>query len=86
MVNFFYLDPAMDGVNQWPMISEGHASARTEFVYNIDEIVNNSAIRYMCTLIECFHIFFQGYFNTNRIMNIFFKSYTPRPTYNFNFF
>ena len=57
---FFYLDPAMDGVNQWPMISEGHASARTEFVYNIDEIVNNSAIRYMCTLIECFHIFFKG--------------------------
>ena len=39
------LDPAMDGRNQWSMISEGKASARTEFVYNIDQILNNSAIR-----------------------------------------
>ena len=44
-MKLFVLDPAMDGVNQWPMISEGRASARTEFVYNIDEIFNSSAIR-----------------------------------------
>ena len=39
------LDPALDGVNQWPMISEGEASARTEFVYNIDEVTQRSALR-----------------------------------------
>ena len=40
-----FLDPYMDGVNQWPTISTGMASARNEFVYNIDELANNSAIR-----------------------------------------
>ena len=44
---YFISDPAMDGKNQWPMISEGHASARTEFVYNIDQIANCSAIRFV---------------------------------------
>ena len=39
------LDPALDGVNQWPMISEGKTSARTEFVYNLDEIAQKSALR-----------------------------------------
>ena len=39
----------MDGRSQWPTISQGKPSARTEFVYNIDEILNNSAIRYMIT-------------------------------------
>lgn len=38
-------DASMDGRNQWPTISQGAKSARTEFVYNIDEIANNSAIR-----------------------------------------
>lgn len=38
-------DPSMDGKNQWLTISEGLSSARTEFIYNIDEIYNNSAIR-----------------------------------------
>ena len=46
---FFYyypfLDSKMDGKNQWPTISQGKPSARKEFVYNIDEIQNNSAIR-----------------------------------------
>ena len=44
-MKLFVLDPAMDGVNQWSMISEGRASARKEFVYNIDEVFNSSAIR-----------------------------------------
>ena len=39
------LDSKMDGKNQWPTISQGKPSARKEFVYNIDEIQNNSAIR-----------------------------------------
>lgn len=37
----------MDGVNQWATVSNGAPSARTEFVYNIDEIDKNAAIRYM---------------------------------------
>jgi len=36
----------MDGVNQWATISSGAPSARNEFVYNIDEIANNAAIRF----------------------------------------
>ncbi|WAR29521.1 ARSI-like protein, partial [Mya arenaria] len=38
-------DAGMDGVNQWPTISSGAPSARSEFVYNIDDIDNNAAIR-----------------------------------------
>lgn len=38
-------DVDMDGRNQWPMINNGAPSARTEFVYNIDELQNNAAIR-----------------------------------------
>ncbi|XP_071099625.1 arylsulfatase I-like [Haliotis cracherodii] len=35
----------IDGVSQWDMIKSQGASARTEFVYNIDEIKNTAAIR-----------------------------------------
>lgn len=38
-------DNKMDGRNQWPALSQGAKSARQEFVYNIDDIKNNSAIR-----------------------------------------
>ncbi|XP_052248928.1 arylsulfatase B-like isoform X2 [Dreissena polymorpha] len=38
-------DAGMDGVNQWATVSNGAPSARTEFVYNIDEIDKNAAIR-----------------------------------------
>ncbi|XP_025086916.1 arylsulfatase B-like [Pomacea canaliculata] len=36
----------IDGVNQWEMLSQGAASNRFEFVYNIDTIMNSTAIRY----------------------------------------
>ncbi|KAL4224928.1 hypothetical protein ACF0H5_015624 [Mactra antiquata] len=36
---------SIDGVNQWLSLSEGHNSSRTEFLYNIDEVTNSSAIR-----------------------------------------
>ncbi|KAL4218594.1 hypothetical protein ACF0H5_021184 [Mactra antiquata] len=39
------LGESMDGVNQWKTISEGKLSARNEFIYNIDDIANNAAIR-----------------------------------------
>ncbi|KAK7500422.1 hypothetical protein BaRGS_00008329 [Batillaria attramentaria] len=35
----------IDGVSQWESIVTGSESPRTEFVYNIDEIDNNAAIR-----------------------------------------
>ncbi|WAR29517.1 ARSB-like protein [Mya arenaria] len=38
-------DAGMDGVNQWPTVSSGAPSARSEFVYNIDDIDKNAAIR-----------------------------------------
>ncbi|XP_064601569.1 arylsulfatase B-like [Liolophura sinensis] len=38
-------DPTTDGVNQWATVSEGAPSARTEFVYNINDIAENAAIR-----------------------------------------
>ncbi|OWF37333.1 arylsulfatase B-like [Mizuhopecten yessoensis] len=38
-------DPHMDGVSQWEMLQNGTSSARTEFVYNIDDIKGNAAIR-----------------------------------------
>ncbi|XP_053405001.1 arylsulfatase I-like [Mercenaria mercenaria] len=38
-------DPTLDGVNQWQAISAGARSLRSEFVYNIDEVDNRSAIR-----------------------------------------
>ncbi|XP_050408585.1 arylsulfatase J [Patella vulgata] len=39
-------DTSMDGVSQWEMLRTGVApSARTEFIYNIEQISNNSAIR-----------------------------------------
>lgn len=43
---FLPADSGMDGVNQWDMVSSGASSARPEFVYNIDEIEKNAAIRY----------------------------------------
>nr|KAG5692146.1 hypothetical protein BaRGS_020694 [Batillaria attramentaria] len=36
----------IDGVNQWDMLSTGGDSKREEFVYNIDTILNSTAIRY----------------------------------------
>lgn len=39
------VDFNMDGINQWASISQGAPSARTEFVYNIDPIRGNAAIR-----------------------------------------
>ncbi|XP_064601366.1 arylsulfatase B-like [Liolophura sinensis] len=38
-------DPTIDGVNQWATVSEGAPSARNEFVYNINDIEHNAAIR-----------------------------------------
>ncbi|KAL3843147.1 hypothetical protein ACJMK2_021099 [Sinanodonta woodiana] len=38
-------DPGIDGMNMWPTISENKSSPRTEFIYNIDEIDKNAAIR-----------------------------------------
>ncbi|XP_046573858.1 arylsulfatase I-like [Haliotis rubra] len=35
----------IDGVSQWGMIKSQNVSARTEFVYNIDEVEGTSAIR-----------------------------------------
>ncbi|KAF0296118.1 Arylsulfatase I [Amphibalanus amphitrite] len=37
-------DP-LDGFDQWPMLSAGQPSARTEMVYNIDEKLPNAALR-----------------------------------------
>ncbi|KAK7476922.1 hypothetical protein BaRGS_00031861 [Batillaria attramentaria] len=39
-------DSKIDGVNQWDMLSTGGDSKREEFVYNIDTILNSTAIRY----------------------------------------
>lgn len=39
------VDFKIDGINQWESISRGEPSARTEFVYNIDPIRGNAAIR-----------------------------------------
>ncbi|WAR29522.1 ARSB-like protein [Mya arenaria] len=41
-------DAGIDGVNQWPTISSGAPSARSEFVYNIDEIFKNAGISNIC--------------------------------------
>ncbi|XP_033752404.1 arylsulfatase J-like [Pecten maximus] len=38
-------DHHMDGISQWDMLQHGTHSARTEFVYNIDDISGNAAIR-----------------------------------------
>ncbi|KAK7480441.1 hypothetical protein BaRGS_00028360 [Batillaria attramentaria] len=35
----------IDGIDQWSMLSEGKPSKRKEFVYNIDEVDQNAAIR-----------------------------------------
>jgi len=35
----------MDGVSQWNMLTSGGDSSRTEFVYNIDNLNDNAAIR-----------------------------------------
>ena len=40
-----FSDPDIDGVSQWATLNEDEASARTEFVYNIDELDGLSAIR-----------------------------------------
>ncbi|XP_013399823.1 arylsulfatase B [Lingula anatina] len=39
------LDSDLDGVNQWPTVNTGSPSARNEFVYNIDDVKRNGAIR-----------------------------------------
>ncbi|KAK7098569.1 arylsulfatase B-like [Littorina saxatilis] len=36
----------IDGVNQWDMLSNNGPSQRDEFVYNIDTIINSTAIRW----------------------------------------
>ncbi|KAK3596800.1 hypothetical protein CHS0354_036639 [Potamilus streckersoni] len=38
-------DDSIDGLDMWPTISENTPSPRKEFVYNIDEILKNAAIR-----------------------------------------
>ncbi|KAK3594007.1 hypothetical protein CHS0354_040754 [Potamilus streckersoni] len=38
-------DPGLDGIDQWPTIQSGAPSKRSNFVYNIDEIMKNAAIR-----------------------------------------
>ncbi|KAK3596802.1 hypothetical protein CHS0354_036641 [Potamilus streckersoni] len=38
-------DAGMDGMDMWPTISNNAPSPRKEFVYNIDEILHNAAIR-----------------------------------------
>jgi hypothetical protein len=35
---FIYLDPNLDGIDQWDSLKTGQASKRTEFVYNIDDL------------------------------------------------
>ena len=40
-----FSDPDIDGVSQWAALNEDEASARTEFVYNIDELDGMAAIR-----------------------------------------
>ena len=42
---FMFSDPGIDGVSQWAALNEDEASARTEFVYNIDELDGMAAIR-----------------------------------------
>lgn len=37
--------PNIDGVNQWPTISEGSPSERNEILLNIDEVLQTAAIR-----------------------------------------
>ena len=37
----------IDGVDQWMTISRGWPSARSEFVYNINELTGSAAIRYL---------------------------------------
>ncbi|KAK7481486.1 hypothetical protein BaRGS_00027248 [Batillaria attramentaria] len=37
--------PGIDGVSQWESLLNGSPSPRTEFVYNIDEMLKNAAIR-----------------------------------------
>ncbi|KAL5008189.1 hypothetical protein ScPMuIL_013770 [Solemya velum] len=39
------IDPEIDGINQWPTISQNAPTNRTEFVYNIDDRRRNAAIR-----------------------------------------
>ena len=42
---FARAEGGIDGVNQWDMLSKGAPSNRFEFVYNIDTIMNSTAIR-----------------------------------------
>ncbi|KAL5008889.1 hypothetical protein ScPMuIL_014470 [Solemya velum] len=39
------VDSHIDGVNQWPALSQNLPTNRTEFIYNIDDIKGNGAIR-----------------------------------------
>lgn len=38
-------DPGIDGMSVWRMLSEGDTPPRTEFLYNIDDIYKNAALR-----------------------------------------
>ena len=42
---FCILVKGIDGVDQWMTISKGLPSARSEFVYNINELTGSAAIR-----------------------------------------
>ncbi|KAK6191760.1 hypothetical protein SNE40_003362 [Patella caerulea] len=39
-------EKGVDGISQWDMLRTGSPSKRNEFIYNIDEINKNAAIRY----------------------------------------
>ena len=54
------LEAGIDGVSQWQSLSEDAPSARTEFVYNIDELSGLWAIRFVvsnCIFIKPLYIF-----------------------------
>ena len=44
-------ESGIDGVEQWSMLSEGGPSKRVEFVYNIDTVMNSTAIRFVTMLL-----------------------------------
>ena len=47
-----FSDLAIDGVSQWAALNEDEASARTEFVYNLDERIGLSAIRWVISTLS----------------------------------
>ena len=45
--SLFSVAKPIDGVDQWNTVSRGWPSARSEFVYNINEVTGSAAIRYI---------------------------------------